>query len=270
MHRSILSTVAALLATTTVACSIGPKVWTESQRTFRFPAASVKSVDVTTHNGKVHLSAADGDEAVVEATIRAGGIDEADAADCLANLELIVVEKDGVLVAKYNLPGKRSGWGVQVSFTVTQPAGAPTKVLTHNGKVVAQRIRADVELTTHNGQIKLEECSGAWNAHTHNGSIEASGRSSEINLRTHNGKVTVRVDGTGALSGKLVSHNGSITVDMVSDRDTEVNCETHNGGIDVSENFRTVHSKKRSYSGVLGAGGSKLSVETHNGNIRVD
>ena len=250
-------------------CSERPEVWVESEKTFRFPIDTVQSVDVKTHNGDVSLGVSSSDEAVVRVLVRAGGRDEQDAAACLEQLRLIVDVRLGELRARYDLPGRRPSWAVQVSFDVVQPAQALAEVVTHNGRIEVSDLESGVSLETHNGRIELNEVDGLWRAVTHNGAIEARGVPGEIRLATHNGRVTARIGGVGTLSGTVHSHNGSIELTVASDRDTELQCSTHSGGIRVSEAFRMTEATKKRYRGVLGQGGGALKVTTHHGGVRV-
>jgi hypothetical protein len=142
---------------------------------------------------------------------------------------------------------------VQVAFTVRVPAGVDLHASNVNGGVTATGLASDVRAETVNGEVQVET-SGQASAETVNGSIVAA-----------LGSITA-----APLSFETV--NGNITLTLPEGTQASVVAETLNGELN-SDFELTVKGRfragMRKLEGDIGSGGSKISLETVNGSIRL-
>ena len=139
---------------------------------------------------------------------------------------------------------------VQVTFWVSVPAGVTLIANTINGSVDATDLESDVCAVTVNGDVNIATSQLA-NATTVNGSITSfiglTDWDRDLHYTTVNGNVFARVPtGTNA-DVRISTVNGSITVDM---QVTIIN--------------------PGDVRGVLGTGGSLLTLSTVNGDVELD
>lgn len=141
---------------------------------------------------------------------------------------------------------------VKVNFTVYVPDGVTFVGTTVNGGVDVEGLASDVRLKTVNGSIRVGT-SGAAEANTMNGSITA---------------VIESDDRFGGVDFKTM--NGSIKLTLPDDISAEFSGGTMNGSIS-SEFPLTISGTRgpRKLSGVIGAGGEMIRVESMNGSVRI-
>ncbi len=251
------------------ACEPSPKVWIEKSHEFLIPSKSIQSVQVRTHNGAIRSEGmAKLETTKVIAKIRAGGQTQDDAKACLAAIQLKVEEKDGILHAGYDFD-RRSGWQAQVSFQIQQAATTPLDAQTHNGAIAAIGLRAQIVGETHNGAVSAKACQGEWKLTTHNGSITVQGKSASLTLLTHNGSISATLEQKGPIAGSLTTHNGNVSVAVAKGSSFRIRCRTSNGRIQNHLALTEVQQEKKTLRGQLGTGTTELTLDTHNGSIRL-
>lgn len=255
--------------------SWGPKTWVKETRTLELDPSGLGTLACKTHNGSVRVTGGPAAEGGVKVTaqIKAGGSNTEDAERCLEAIELTSV-RDG---DKHRLgwrfrEKKHRHWGAQVAFTITQPGGLRSEVVTHNGRVEISGVGGGISARTHNGRVTLTDCAGDLMAETHNGGIVAKVESNNVSLETHNGGIEVVVDAEGSVAGEIITHNGSVSVTLSEDASTRVNCKTHNGRVRPASSYKTISESKRrrEYVGERGSGSGRLAVRTHNGSITLN
>ena len=258
-----------LVATT--ACTFGsPKVWVEDSATMSIAVGPARELRVATHNGGITANAADG-QATVEVRYRrrGGGADESDAQRCLEAIAVrgAVVDQAVVVDWSWAVP-RESGWGGEVEFEIDQPASLPVTARVHNGTIVLTTpARCDAE--THNGGIEIRGTTEPVRATTHNGSIAVRASSPSVELTTHNGGVSAAFDRSGPVDGSVTTHNGTVELAFASGVSTELHCQSVNGRITTSGLVDASFVGENGLHAVLGQGGSKLEVGTHNGRIEI-
>lgn len=140
---------------------------------------------------------------------------------------------------------------VRVNFSVSVPEGVKLIAHTVNGEIDATDLRSDAQAETVNGDIRLST-TGFGEASTVNGSIIASVDQigDGLDFETVNGNITLRLpeDGNADLEGVTVS--GRISSDFP---------------ISI-----TGTPGPKQMRGTLGAGGPDITLETVNGNIRLE
>lgn len=141
---------------------------------------------------------------------------------------------------------------VTVSFTLRVPRGHRVDVKTVNGGVSTELPLPATKLETVNGSITMREPAGAITAKTVNGRIRA--KAAPVN---------------GQLGDVIIENvNGSISLELPDSLNADVRMETVNGRISSDLSFAsTSRSERREMRGTLGAGGSKIALETVNGSV---
>ena len=207
-------------------------------------------------NGGISATAAPGSEATVSFTKQGIGDDP-------ASVTGEVVEHAGgvTICAVYpDVPGQPAnecavGGGhmsvqdndVQVTFTVTVPAGVTFEGWTVNGGVTADDLESDASLWTVNGSLIVSTTQLA-DATTVNGSITAvigqATPNRDLPFTAVNGNVTVTVPAATNAEARLVTVSGNVNSD-----------------------FTLTEFAPGDWRGTLGSGGRALTLTTVNGNV---
>lgn len=208
-------------------------------------------------NGGIVASAAAGSEAVVSFTLQ--GHDDDPATVSVVVLELI----GGVTIcAVYpDVPGQPTNVcapgsdyrmsvrdnDVEVTFTVSVPAGVTFVGRTINGGVLGNALESNAFVSTVNGALDVSTTQMA-DATTVNGSITAAiamaNWDRDLPFTTVNGNVTVTVPAATNAEARLVTVNGDVTSD-----------------------FPLTQFGPTDWRGTLGSGGRALALTTVNGNV---
>lgn len=237
------------------ALSFGPKVWVEDRQDLAPAEGAFSALSCQTHNGSITVRESPGDAPVrVAVTLRGGGKDALDAADCLAAIRIVSEEAGGHLRLgwEWSEP-ERSSWSADVSFEIQAP----------------RAMRMD--LNTHNGSISHRCSSAGVRAETHNGTIDVESDAAEVFLKTHNGPIEARLGSAGSLGGHIETHNGGIMLRLGPEANCQIQAETHNGRIRCEHpEAAALKSDGDRLSARIGAGGETLRVVTHNGAVQID
>ncbi|MBI4717311.1 MAG: DUF4097 family beta strand repeat protein [Planctomycetes bacterium] len=272
--RCLLFGLGAVLGVTSGCSHYGPKVWTESVlETRSVDAATLRAVEVATHNGSVRYQGQAPPPAMAQITVtrRAGGVTVDDAQAAMRAID-VFVEPDAAGACKvgWRWRGVRQHtWAAVVSFDIVGPAAIRLDAETHNGEVRVDGVDGATSLTTHNGAVDVASRGASLTAVTHNGRINARYAGPMLSLETHNGGVTADISACGTVGGAVTTHNGTVSL-LVSERtSTDVVCATHNGRVTAEPPVVVTSSTRTSLEGRLGEGGTSLSVVTHNGDVHV-
>ena len=249
VHRSTAIAIALLLSTA---------AWAQDQgREFHWHGklSADQLVTIKNVNGDIDASAADTDEAQVDAT--KSGPDQ-------IRIE-VVPGNEGVSICAvypgmsghcgpgsrgYSNTGHNNG---KVHFTVRVPKNVRFAGYNVNGNVNADGMGREVQANSVNGNVDVSTTSWA-EAKTVNGHIKAAMGDAEWN---------------GTLN--IESVNGSIELDMPSDFSADVHFSSVNGHIEtdfplsVNNNWPVGHNAK----GTIGKGGRELAIKTVNGNVEL-
>ena len=175
-----------------------------------------------------------------------------------------------------------------MAFTILMPPRLALRAKTHNGRVDATGLAADIHALSHNGGMQLASDAGSVYAETHNGRIHATTAGLQVELKTHNGGIQVtaagaehvniethngwvRADLTTAnpVGGRIVTHNGSMTVAFSDETSADLACRTRNGRITSEIQWQVTEMSRRRAKGKVGDGGAPLAVQSYNGGIRL-
>ncbi len=255
-------------------CRIGSTVWTEAVVETREVAASTISAwEIRTDNGSVEYVVADPPAAQAKVTITSKGggktLDEAKLA--LAAMEVYVEPGEGGLQrVGYRWKGVRSpNWNASVNVHIAGPAAVHMDAESHNGGINVRGVQGNVKLVTHNGRIKASSGGGTLTVDTHNGGIEAVYAGPTLRAKTHNGSIELDLRDAAAIGGTITTHNGGIVLAVSDKTSAMLSGETENGSVTIDVPLAEAKTSRNEFSGKLGAGGETLSLETHNGGIRV-
>jgi len=250
---SLLATVVALLA---CGDSTGPGgSIIEDEWDGQMDAGDV--LEIRGVNGGIIASAAVGSEAVVSFTLQGHDDDP-------ATVSVVVFEHIGgvTICAVYpDVPGQPTNVcapgseyrmsvqdnDVQVTFTVSVPAGVTFVGRTINGSVLGNALESNAFVSTVNGGLDVSTTQMA-DATTVNGSITAeigmADWDRDLPFTVVNGNVEVTVPAATNAEARLVTVNGSVTSD-----------------------FTLTEFGPGDWRGTLGSGGRALTLTTVNGNV---
>ena len=224
--------------------SAGPRI----ENTYTFASKATPRIEITTQNGRIIVSRADGNSVVVKVNRRARTPDAA------AALVQNVTQEGNVVSATGASPDSCTQNCGSVDFTVSVPKGAT---------IVAR---------TNNGEIDINDVDGSVDAQSQNGDVLAGGLAGDANLRTSNGRVNAGFrDLSRVKTISVMSSNG--TVRVVIPRGAKlghVDAHTDNGkvysqlslGADESNNHADVHRQ-------LNGTGPSLTMKTSNGDLDI-
>lgn len=285
----LLLAVAIMLATGTLSgCGMmGPTAWVTTDQVIEFDLDGIERFSLLTRSGTIEAVASDegfdgnggfdGNDTNVArlvVTVKAGGLNDADAQNCLDAIELILTrqgDSDEVQDIHWEfVKSRRPNWSAQVSYHLELPPTVEVYAKAHNGKVDIRGVSARCELHSHNGSIVVFDAGDdGLVADTHNGKLIVTTDSTNVELHTHNGGAEITLTNPSEVSGNVSTHNGSLTVAVDSSSSAQLVCRTHNGrvkSVDIPLRGVTVDKRTR-LEGTMGEGGQTLELTTHNGSV---
>ncbi len=267
-------------------CRGGPSAWVVQTETRSLDVArtvtdeareavelgEVTALEVRTHNGSITCTGAPvGEVGTVRVIKKAGGCTHQDAEAAMAAIETFVEPAKGGSYRvgwRWARPRART-WSAKVSFEITVAEDVRLDLTTHNGYIDARGMAAAVTATSHNGRLILETKGDRLHAETHNGEIEATFSGQDVKLVTHNGSVQADLRDCLAPHGAIDTRNGAVHLIVGDDASTRLRANTANGRITCQLPLTDKSASRRMLVGTLGAGTGLLTVETHNGTIRI-
>ena len=222
--------------------------------TRRYTLTNGGSVEIVNVNGPIVVEAAPGPEVEIRATRIARGRSDEEARELLTKVEF----KESVApgrVAVQTVTGSGMavrGRPVSVEYRLRVPSGLHVSVKTEHGGIGLHDIDGTVVASTTNGGIRGTNVSGAVSAHIVNGGIV-------MDVRRAAGPI------------ELESVNGSIRLDIPADLNADLEARAVNGDISTDDNLKVDASERSrtSLKGELNRGGTRVSVKTVNGGVRL-
>lgn len=146
------------------------------------------------------------------------------------------------------------------------PGGVEAR--TSNSSIELDSVRGGVVLRSSNGSIRVENLAGACEAETSNSSIsvQADGEA-PVRLVTSNGSITLNLTKAPKGSIRAETRNSGITVRLPSNTAARVTADTSNSSI--SSDFDALRPEKDHLHGTLGSGGPSIDLSSRNGHIRI-
>lgn len=138
-----------------------------------------------------------------------------------------------------------------------------------NTDITIKKPRGMAVAETTNGRIRLVDAPQGGRLHTVNGNVYAHMLGGTLEAATTNGLIVAHVLAPEVTAFDLTSQNGGITVVMGEDGSADVEARTARGGIrsDFPVDTPEGAARRRSLRGRIGAGATRLRLDTLNGNI---
>jgi len=250
-------------------CTYPPPFWAKDRQLMTIPVGNLDSVQVNTHSGHVHLVGDEGAEDIqVLVKKAAGGSTPRDAKACMEAVKVFAEQAGTTQKLGWKWKVVRPlRWQAQVSFEVRLPKRFASVIHARNGEIHLENVEGDTRLIMHNGGVIAQDFTGDADIETYNGLINVKGRPDHIRLVTHNGRIEADLRGSGSIAGCIITYNGGIQLALGEGVDTILDFGTHKGFINSEVNLQDVTIKDSQITGRLGQGGEKLKVSTHNGSL---
>jgi hypothetical protein len=199
-------------------------------------------------NGGVSVASWGRGEMLVRAKVHAWAESEARAREIANDVE---VRAGGKTSAEGPKRKQKEGWSV--SYRITVPSNTNLDLVSTNGGITIEGIRAKMKFETTNGGIRLEGVGG------------------EVSGRTTNGGVHIALSGD-TWDGKgleVRTTNGGVKLSVPAGYSAHLETATTNGGINVGFPVTVQGKIDRKLSVDLGDGGPTVRVTTTNGGVRI-
>lgn len=193
---------------------------TAAAQTFTFErslpvTAAVTSLDVTTDNGSVRVTAGDADRVVVIGTVklrRGGFVLPADAADRARDLSAKPpVAIEGATVFLRQAPERGTRDAVYVSYDVRVPAQMMVQLTTSSGAVSIDGVGGAVKIKTSSGAIDLLGVGGDVAIESSSSGIKAIDLGGALSVVNTSGRIDASFHGNGGAQIKTESGEVSVT-----------------------------------------------------------
>ena len=224
-----------------------------------YPISENGKITLENISGSVSIKGWDRNEVKVDAVKKAYNQDRLSDADIQVNADSSSVK----IKTKYR--SNNLTWNDQGYNRENNP---PTVEYT---LMVPMNARID-KVNVVNSSVDIDDLNGEVNASSVNGRVRASKLSGGISLSTVNGRLEVSFDQLSASQHiRLSSVNGTVVLALGSGANAEIDANTVHGGItndfgwDVSRGEYVGHYM----SGVLGSGGTRITLGNVNGSIAV-
>lgn len=145
---------------------------------------------------------------------------------------------------------------------------------TGSGDVEARQVSGSFTAETGSGDIQLDaKGTGDVHVHTGSGNVELRGISGGLQAETGSGDVSVVGVQTG--SWEIRAHSGNVELELPPGAAFELDASTGSGEVVVSRPVTMivqgrVREARRSVKGTVGGGGSRLTIHTGSGDIRIN
>lgn len=256
-------------------------------RTLSLPSA--KLLRLTNDEGSVQVRTHEVGLIDVQAVIKAyihSGTDRSAAEAYVASL--VHAEPDGDALTLVTEPDDRSDMvDLRVDYTILVPAGTDLDIVSSNGnvwiskdcgRVSVQGRNTDIEITaprgavaaqSTNGRIRVIDAPDGAAIKTVNGNVYAHMMGGSLQAATTNGAIVARMLDPRVEECTLNSQNGGITLVMQDECSAAIEAVTNRGVIscDLPVDSASGCHKRRHLKGAIGAGHTKVRMETLNGNI---
>ena len=259
----------------------------EVERVLTLPAA--KTLCLNNQDGSVQVRAQAVDKINVQARIMAYGRHAADVEVARIYVDsLIRAETDGAVLRITTEPQERPDpIDLRVNYDILVPVGTDIRVEGSNGNVWISKDcgcvsvlgrNADIDITeprgavlaqSTNGRIRIVDAPDGATIQTVNGNVYAHMLGGSLRAATTNGAIVARVLDPRVEACTLSSQNGGITLVMADECSASVEAVTDRGTIrsDLPLDATGEEPKRKHLQGTIGAGHTKVNMDTLNGNI---
>lgn len=261
----------------------------EASRNLEFKG--VKALALKNSDGAVKIQTVSGETTRVAAAIRAympDLVSQPVAEQYITGL--VTASQTGEQLTVVTEPGQRpDALELRVDYVVEVPEGTDVTVEGSNGNVWVASGCDDVTVEGNNSDIELVEPAGRVKAKSANGRIRILNARHETEVETVNGSIYATLDGgtlrattangniittlakAGVDSCDLTAMNGGITLLMAENCSAEVQASTGRGTVrsDLPLAEPTGEPRRRELRGRIGAGETRLTLNSLNGNISI-
>lgn len=246
-----------LFALSVIACGHYEIVYTE---TYAVPQES--TIYVATFNGSIDIEWYHEDEMSIEITKSSWRSEEE-----LEKVEVVVITDSETRITAQKLEDDAD---VGVSLSLLLPLGTAIRVLeTSNGDVTVNDGIGNAEVRTSNGDVTFSNFDGTIDIQTSNGDIIVCG-GSLAGAKTSNGSIEAGIYAVPSEGIVLDTSNGNIIISVLRGLNAEFDMDTSNGSITIdAEDLTDVRISDSDGRATLGEGGSIISLDTSNGDIKV-
>jgi DUF4097 and DUF4098 domain-containing protein YvlB len=226
----------------------GPEYTEAFSRTVRL--GNNGAFDLANVAGDVTITGGGGDDVRIQATKRVHDSNEAAARALLRNIEIRVVERNGLVEVNTDMPQGRNV-AAAVDYTIALPSGARVGVRTVSGNIRISNVKGELRAESVSGDVSAAAVGQLRTLKSVSGDIELTDVSGDdVAANTVSGDVTARNLKARSLDLESVSGDMRFT-DADCDR---ISLRTINGDID--------------YAGRLSRSG-RYELQSHSGDVRV-
>lgn len=275
-----------------VACS--PQlVELESDGVVQVPLEGIKSVVASVQEGNLRVEAVQValDRALVRYRVRAAGATEAEAEDCMRNVQIDhEVSPSGILRIGWHMVGARKPYcSAVVDLTVEIPATLPLEAQTQAGALEVLGNASACRVRSRSGDIRLTGTSTDIVAISESGNVSIQGgqkvegrsrsgrirlkaKARHIDLASESGGVSVELDCDETVRGNIVTQSGPVMLVYdgiapveIEAKSSSAGAMTLRGDFDDTQNIEGQPLWAR-----RGRNGDKISISTSSGSVHVE
>jgi hypothetical protein len=183
----------------------------------------------------------------------------------------------------------------QTRVTVESPAQLTLQATTSDGNVTLSGLQGDLSLTTGDGDVTLDRVSGnlriksgdghvrvtdadgAIDAHTSDGNLSVDGLFHALALHTSDGTLDLNLrEGTKlTVASTIRSSDGSVTIRVPQSFAADLNVHTSDGHVDCAlpltmDHYQSGGGQGHELHGKLNGGGTPLTINTSDGNVKIE
>lgn len=178
-------------------------------------------------------------------------------------VELTVVHKPSFVIG---FSGKR------LETEVRMPRQGHLEIESVDGAIVVDGLKGEVRLHSTDGSVTVTHFDGSCDISSTDGSLRVDGRFDALNLKTTDGSVFARIAAGSKMNSAWTIHSvdGSLDVSLPLNFQANIHASTMDGSIKLALPV-TVQGdvSKSTVRGTLNGGGHELTLDTHDGSIKL-
>ena len=253
-------------------------------RRLQFSGGGVRTLDVRTLNGAIHVTGDGGSDVRFEAVTRVEADDDAALRAGLQDVKIEAEERGTTVAVTVRDDGRntcgdqnwqrgpawwdRRHYSTSTDLTLQVPRDVRVRLCTVNGGMVTvSGVTGDFDVSNVNGKVVLTDLGGSGSATTVNGDIDASFTAApraESRFKTVNGTIAATFPRSLSADLSLKTFNGGLFTDF----DTTP-LPTTAERTERSDRPKYVYRRGSLTRVRVGAGGPELTFDTLNGDVRI-
>jgi len=183
----------------------------------------------------------------------------------------------------------------QTRVTVESPAQLTLQARTSDGNVTLSGLQGDLSLTTGDGdvaldhvsgnlriksgdgQVRVTDADGAIDAHTSDGNLSVDGLFHALAVQTSDGTLDLNLrEGTKLTGASTIrSSDGSVTIRVPQSFAADLSVHTSDGHVDCAlpltmDHYQSGGGQGHELHGKLNGGGMPLTINTSDGNVKIE